>query len=412
LLVGKIIDNRYKVVSMLGKGVNGTVYQALDQELNYDVALKVLSSSDDHTLERFRHGAESAHGLAHPNVVRVYSFNKSPEGFAYLVMDCVQGRNLAEILAADSKLSEERCIQIFTQLCDAIEHAHGKGVVHRNLKPSNILLVETPGENDLVKVLDFGLSKTVGEKETMQKLAKKGQPLGNADYMSPEQCSGGNLDGRSDIYAIGAIMFQCLTGRKPFAGANVFEIMARQVSEPVPQVTAVAPELKYAEQLTAVINRALAKKRDERYQSAGEMRHDLSLLPQVSPEEWKTRSVANRPPEHFKPKAAAPARAYAFDWKPVIVAVVIVLTPMVALVAVALLDLQVPQLTTLKLAVQEKILPADDPRLINTLNYLSEKYKSEGRYAEAYKFKDQITRATAKPEDINADADNLRQKYH
>jgi len=297
-LVGKTLDQRYQVQDLVGTGPSSSIYRAEDLTRKYGVALKVLAGSvDDQKIrERCKHGAEMASSLAHPNIVRLYSFNVTDSDTAYFVIDYVQGENLAEVLKERKQLSEDLCISIFGQVCDALEHAHAKGVVHRNLKPSNIMLISAPGDSYVVKIADFGLAKARGEKETRQSLAKKGELVGNPLYMSPEQCTGDKIDERADIYAAACLLYECLTGKPPFEGINSFEIMNKHMSEPLPDLTVTAPHLAHARQLNLILKRGCEKKAEQRYQSAGEMSHDLNLILEAPEAEWMERSVATRPP--------------------------------------------------------------------------------------------------------------------
>jgi len=404
-LLGTTLEGRYEIESLIGKGSMSAVYKANDLKLNYAVAVKQLMGNpgDEPALQRFRRGAEAASRLAHPNVVRIYAFSVTPEGHPYLVMDLVQGVTLAELLTKQQKLDPDRAVNLCTQICDALEHSHGKSVVHRNLKPSNVMLIGST-EDQIVKVLDFGQAKAVGDKDTFNKLSKKGETLGAPQYMSPEQCTGQTIDGRADVYAIGCILYQMLTGKPVFEGTNAFEVMAKQVNEATPKLADAEPDLKNLEQLEAIIARAVEKKPEHRYQSTGEMRHDLALINEVPLEEWKSRAVALKSPEQFQQpvilaseKKTETTKTRMNYVKPLLVGSAVLMVPVVGLLILALADLQIPQLTTWKLAVQEAILAPDDPRLLKTLTYMTDYYKAQGRYHEAWAFKSKIIKATEKP---------------
>lgn len=405
-LVGKTLDQRYLVEELIGSGTNSSVYRAEDLQRKYSVAIKVLtgSFSDEKARERCRHGAETASSLAHPNIVRLYSFNVTADNVAYFVLDCVQGNNLSDVLQEKGSLSEPLCISVFTQVCDALEHAHAKGVVHRNLKPANIMLIAAPNDTYMVKVADFGLAKARGEKETRQSLAKKGELLGNPLYMSPEQCTGGTIDERADIYAAGCLLFECLTGKPPFGGINSFEIMNKQLSDAPPDLTVAAPHVKYAAQLNKILQRALAKKAADRYQSAGEMSHDLNLILEVGEAEWNERAVAMKPPIPVKRHHASetPAAPPVDLMRPLLIGCtatfLVVLLAAGSMVAIAVTDADIKPLMRYKILVQEAILPANDERLIRNLNYMTDYYKSKGNYADAWKYKEKVLKAVQPPE--------------
>jgi serine/threonine-protein kinase len=406
-LVGSILDQRYQLQEIIGSGANATIYRAEDLSRKYAVAVKVLTgaAADSKSKERFRHGAEVASALAHPNIVRLYSFNVTAEGARYCVMDCVKGKNLADILKENGRLSEAACISIFGQVCDALEHAHAKGVVHRNLKPSNIMLIDGPGDSYIVKIADFGLAKARGEKETRQSLAKKGEFVGNALYMSPEQCSGGKIDGRSDIYAVACLLYQCLVGQPPYGGANPFEVMNKHLNDPPVQLPADLDAVEHVSFFNAILARGLTKRVDGRYQSAGEMSHDLNLILEVPESEWEARAVAMRPVSASAIQAAVPESTSATS--SVFRATFFVCFGLLALllvaggclVAVALTDADIKPLLRYKIAVQEIILPANDPRLIRNLTDMTEYLKSQGRYADAYQYNAKLPKAVQSVDD-------------
>jgi serine/threonine protein kinase len=398
-LLGRTLDQRYLVQELIGSGANSSVYRAEDLSRKYHVAVKVMSGSlaDEKSRERCRHGAETAGSLAHPNIVRLYSFNVTSDDLPYFVLDCVQGENLGDVLRRQGALSEALCISTFIQVCDALEHAHAKGVVHRNLKPSNIMVIAAPGDTFMVKIADFGLAKARGEKETRQSLAKKGELLGNPLYMSPEQCTGGKIDERADIYAAACLLFECLTGKPPYAGINSFEIMSKHMSETPPDLKQVAPQVKYANQLNTILGRALAKDAGHRYQSAGEMSHDLNLILEAPEAEWMERAVAMRPVVVSKPRSSEDS-ALTFDvFKPLLIGCSILLLLVVlagtGLVAIAITDADFKPLMRYKIAVQEVILAPNDERLIRNLNYMTDYYKSRGDYADAWKYKEKVLKA-------------------
>jgi serine/threonine protein kinase len=396
-LIGTTIDQRFKVQAFVGAGKSGSVFRAEDLSRQYTVALKFLQERVDEKMkERFKHGAEKASVLTHPNIVRLYSFNTTADSQPYFVMDIVQGHNLCDVLAQHTKLTEAQVINIFTQICDALDYAHAKGVVHRNLKPSNIMLIAAPSDTFVVKIADFGVAKGVGEKETRQSLARKGEMLGNPNYMSPEQCTGQKMDGRSDIYAAGCLMYEALTGKPPYSGATSFDVMNKHLNEAIPAV----PQSKRASQLQAILNRALAKKADERYQEAGEMSRDLNLMNEVAPEEWATQAYAMRPAE-LKPQKVSVSSRPAFNpmdlVKPVLITAGVLGVLAAGIAGFALADPDVPELTRYKVAVQELILPPKDPRLLKNLNYMVEYYKKRLMYPEAYSYAAKVEKATKPP---------------
>lgn len=401
-LVGTTIDQRFKVQGIVGTGKSSTVYRAEDLSRQYTVALKFLNEKiDDKGKERFKHGIEKATTLTHPSIVRLFSFHTTADGRPYFVMDCVAGTNLAEILQQQGQLSEKQSINVFTQVCDALDYAHAKGVVHRNLKPTNVMLIPAPGDSFIVKIADFGVAKGIGEKETRQSLARKGEMLGNPMYMAPEQCNGAKMDGRSDIYAAGCLLFECLTGFPPFQGANSFDVMTKHLNDAVPDLAPLVPGLRAHEQLTAILARSLAKKPEERYQDAGDMSRDLNLIRETGTiEEWNAQAICMKPVE-LKPAKVQTVATPPFNpmelVKPLAIAGGTLVAFIGGLVGLAIADPDVPSLTKYKVAVQEVILPAKDPRLLKNLNYMTDFYKKQGKYAEAWAYKEKIIRATEVP---------------
>jgi serine/threonine protein kinase len=398
-LIGTTIDQRFKVQGFVGAGKSGSVYRAEDLSRQYHVALKFLQERVDEKMkERFRHGAEMASVLTHPNIVRLYSFNTTSDSRPYFVMDIVSGENLANLLSKVGKLSESQVINVFSQICDALDYAHAKGVVHRNLKPSNIILIPAPSDTFVVKIADFGVSKGIGERETRQSLARKGEMLGNPLYMSPEQCTGAKMDGRSDIYAAGCLLYEALTGNQPYSGATSFDVMNKHLNEAVPTV----PESRRSSQLQAILNRALAKKPEERYQEAGEMSRDLQLMNEVPVEDWNTQAYAMRPVEVKQQKVVTETKERVpFNpmviIKPLLIVVATLAVFIGSLIGLALADPDIPSLLKYKVAVQELIMADKDPRLLKNCQLMEAYEKSQHRYAEAWRYRERIERAKEKP---------------
>jgi serine/threonine protein kinase len=397
-LIGTTIDQRFKVQGFVGAGKSGSVYRAEDLSRQYQVALKFLQERVDEKMkERFRHGADMASVLTHPNIVRLYSFNTTADSQAFFVMDIVSGENLGNLLGKIGKLTGSQVINVFSQICDALDYAHAKGVVHRNLKPNNIILIPAPSDTYVVKIADFGVSKGIGEKETRQSLARKGEMLGNPLYMSPEQCTGAKIDGRADIYAAGCLMYEALTGNPPYSGATSFDVMNKHLHDPVPTV----PESKRSSQLQAILNRAMAKKPEERYQEAGEMSRDLNLMNEAPLEDWNTQAYAMRAVEVKQPKVVATKERAPFDpmtiVKPLLIVVATLAVFIGSLIALAFVDPDIPSLMKYKVAVQELVLSEKDPRLLKNLEFMANFEKSQHRYAEAWRYREKLERAKPKP---------------
>ncbi len=244
-LVPGTVVGEFRIEGKLGQGGQGTVYAAIHPLIGKRAAIKVLSRrlcGDLHAVERFIQEARAVHHIGHPNIVDSFAFGTLPDGRAYFMMEWLQGDTLAAALER-GQLKKRIAYEILIQMCDALEAAHEKGVIHRDLKPDNVFLVETR-DRPLVKILDFGLAKLADSDVTQPRSrSRSGVALGTAGYMSPEQARGKPVDGRTDIYALGAIAFQMLLGRLPFDGESAIDILAKHLAEPVPAPRAIWPQI-------------------------------------------------------------------------------------------------------------------------------------------------------------------------
>lgn len=206
LILGQVFEGKYEIISVLGQGGMGRVYKAQHIEMEKIVAIKTLVQGavhDDNTYMRFRQEAKAASSLNHPNIIGIYDFGRSVQGLAYLVMEFLSGKTLADI-GQDMTLS--RFQRIFSQVCDGMQHAHKKGVIHRDLKPSNLMLLDDNDASDVLKIVDFGIAKLSSAEHAQQHLTSTGVLVGSPLFMSPEQCQGEDLDCRADIYSLGCVM--------------------------------------------------------------------------------------------------------------------------------------------------------------------------------------------------------------
>jgi len=258
----------------------GSVYKAEQPNMNRLVAIKVLHArfaGRDDLVARFRREARAMSQLSHPNTARVYKFGQLADGSAYFVMDYMEGRNLAHTVREQGPMEADRAIQIMLQVCGALEEAHRAGIIHRDLKPENIFLTQQAGNSDFPKVLDFGLAK-VSEKQMgrgSMMLTQQGMVFGTPEFMSPEQTQGDTLDRRSDIYSLGLILYELLTGKLPFDATKPIEIMRAHVQEPPLPLNGRVPGRNFSPQLGDAIAKALEKKRDNRYATALEFADSL-----------------------------------------------------------------------------------------------------------------------------------------
>jgi predicted Ser/Thr protein kinase len=247
------LKGQYRIVRLLGRGGMGAVYLARDLSLDREVAIKVVSTvaESQEMKERFRREARTAAKLSHPNIVPLHSFG-DVEGMPYFVMGYVRGESLAARLRREGKLEEEEARRILADVADALDHAHRQGVIHRDIKPDNVLLEDESGRALLT---DFGVAKAVGQGETLTRL---GNAVGTPHYMSPEQASGGGVvDGRSDIYSLGVMAYAMLAGRLPFEGQTPAEVLTKHLTQAPPRLSAIAPSISDATVQT--VERCLAK---------------------------------------------------------------------------------------------------------------------------------------------------------
>jgi len=282
LEIGAIIDGRYRVECVLGDGAMGTVYGVEHIELGTPMALKVLRpefSSTPQMQERFNREGRATAQLDHPCIVRVSDFGRADDGQLFLAMERVAGQTLSAV--AKAGLDDAGAFDVTSQVLEALEHAHARGVVHRDLKPDNILLVE--GGERTVKVLDFGLAKLTNLPAEADVLTTTGVVCGTPRYMSPEQASGAPVDGRSDLYAVGVMLFELLVGRPPFMADDVRRLLLKHMTEPPP------PLPTRADGVAAVITKALAKDPDDRFEDAAAFRAALDearVTPAKSSRRW------------------------------------------------------------------------------------------------------------------------------
>jgi serine/threonine-protein kinase len=274
-LIGQIIDKRYQLVSLNAVGGMGAVYRAKRLSIGDDVALKILHDSfsgDQTASERFQQEARMAARLKHPNAVNVYDFGATNNDAKYLVMELVEGESLREMLNKHGSFPLSSVAEITQQVCAALDEAHRHGIIHRDIKPDNII-VQATLKGLRVKVLDFGIAK-LRDNTIASELTQTGSIMGTPHYMSPEQCLGEELDQRSDIYSIGIVVYQMLCGRLPFNATVATAVVVQHVNQPPPSLRALNPGIPPA--VESVVYHALEKRRDARPFSAGALADELN----------------------------------------------------------------------------------------------------------------------------------------
>lgn len=281
VVIGSIFAGKYEILDLLGKGGMSAVYRARHIGMNKIVAVKVLHmhlANDDLSIRRFQQEAQAASQLTHPGIVGVYDYGESNNGMPYLVMEYVEGQSLSESIRENGPISEERFLSLFSQVTSALAHAHERGIVHRDLKPSNIMLAQVDGKEN-ARIVDFGIAKLVsGSSEEKQQLTQTGEVFGSPLYMSPEQCSGAAVDGRADIYSLGCVMYESLTGKVPFRGSSVVETIHKHLNDPPPKLVAPLLSDTSKQSLELIVLRCLAKLPDERFQKMTEIESNLRRL--------------------------------------------------------------------------------------------------------------------------------------
>ncbi len=277
-LIGRTIDGRYYVESVMGEGGMGLVYKAKHTALNKPLALKVLRdevSKNEEVIARFRQEAQSASAIGNQHIIDISDFGNLPGGSTYFVMEYLDGRDLTAAITEESPMAPERVLRIARQLAKALGAAHDIGIVHRDLKPDNIFLINRGGDSDFVKILDFGIAK-VGTQT--QKLTKAGDIFGTPHYMSPEQCAGNEIDHRTDIYALGVIFYEMVTGKVPFDAETLMGVLTKQMYEAPKPLHELETGTSASAELEAVILKCLAKEPDSRYANMHQLLEDLERL--------------------------------------------------------------------------------------------------------------------------------------
>ena len=273
-LIGRIIGS-YRVVRMLGKGGMGAVYMGEHPVIGSKVAIKFLHpqyAHDDKIVDRFFTEARAVNVIGHDNILRILDLNITEDDRHYFIMEFLHGRPLQALVKQGVSVPLQVAGPILLQICDALEAAHRKGIIHRDLKPDNVYLISMKGKKNFVKVVDFGIARVTDDAGVSTGKTQTGMVMGTPAYMSPEQGSGqtGRIDGRSDVYSLGVMMYQLATGKLPFPGTNFGEVLMGHLQQSPPPPRSISPSVP--EEYEAIILKCLEKKQEDRYQSMKELR--------------------------------------------------------------------------------------------------------------------------------------------
>jgi serine/threonine protein kinase len=290
----------YQITSKIADGGMGTVYAGIQPNIGKKVAIKVAHpalATDPRMVERFLTEARVVNRIGHPHIVDIFAFGQLPDGRQYFVMELLEGVTLQTRMERESPLPLALVYRVIDSSCDALEAAHAHGVVHRDLKPDNVFLGDRPGGEVFVKLLDFGIVKLGGEERASLVKTGTGIPIGTPYYMSPEQCRGVPVDSRTDVYALGVLLYEMITGRVPFLGDSLYEVMQAHLQQEPQPPQEIAPGVH--PKLAEAALRALAKAPADRFQSAAEMRAFVARIQEQSarpPEPPKAPTQPAAPP--------------------------------------------------------------------------------------------------------------------
>ena len=296
-LIGSVLGDRYRVISRIGLGGMGAVYRAQHITLKRDLAVKVLLpefGGKEEFVRRFEREAESASRLAHPHIIAVTDFGRTADGLLFLAMEYLDGRSLSSLIR-EGPLPVARAVTIVRQMLAALNRAHAAGIVHRDLKPDNIMLIDREGQHDFVKILDFGIAKVTEPEPGREALTQAGVVFGTPEYLSPEQALGDKIDARADLYATGVILFEMLTGHRPFESEDKMRIISMHLSHPVPRLRAAYPHSDVPPALEDVVMQALEKDRAHRFASASAFLTALEEAERLTGESGEARDLTPPP---------------------------------------------------------------------------------------------------------------------
>ena len=292
-LIGRTLNHRFLVEDKIGEGGFGAVFRGKQIATGREVALKILhphNVADETIVARFRREAEACSKLRDPHTVTTYDFDETPDGILYLAMELLRGQSLHQVQKSEGPLPYARVLRILDQVAASLAEAHANGIVHRDMKPENVFIETREGE-DHVKVLDFGIAKVVSDEKPVPALTAVGQTLGTLEFMSPEQLRGQKLDGRADLYALGMMAYEMLTGNLPFKAAkSPIEIINFHMRQEPPAPSKLSDKVTIPPPVDAIILKMVAKDRDKRFADANALRDEIA----------RTQLALDRSPDRFE----------------------------------------------------------------------------------------------------------------
>jgi serine/threonine-protein kinase len=277
-LIGRVIENRYRIDDYIGAGGMSVVYKGTHIMMGRPVAIKMMQShlvEKEDLLQRFQQEARAAHSLSHANIAAAHDFGMTEDGFLYLVMDYVDGKSIEDLIKELGHVPVARLIPILAQICDAVGYAHENKLMHRDLKPSNIMLVQSGGKSDVVKIVDFGLAKVISSNPDALKLTRTGEFVGSPLYTSPEQLRGQSMDGRSDIYSLGLVAYECLTGKGAVAGETYSEVLVQHFAETPKSFSEISPGVSIPKGVEKAVFKAIEKDPAKRHATMADFKKEL-----------------------------------------------------------------------------------------------------------------------------------------
>jgi len=307
LMIGRVVDGRYRIQSRLGAGGMGAVYKVEHLAMGKLAAMKVLHpalSTDPELGARFRREAEAVSRLSHPNTVQVFDFGQQ-KGLMYLVMELVKGEDLGQILRRDGPIGWSRARAILIQVCESLAEAHEAGIIHRDLKPENLLISRSRDGRDFVKVLDFGLAK-LRDSEEIAQVTARGSLVGTPYYMSPEQIRAEELDPRSDVYSLGALLYRMITGEHPFSASTPLAVLTQHLTDPLIPPSKRRPDLMIDQSVDIIVRNAMAKDKNTRYGSVDELRRALEHAPSLTSPSQESLPGKRRESDRIDPSQISP----------------------------------------------------------------------------------------------------------